>query len=431
VSTTELDSDPPAEADRRVFQNICALAERGIVFSRSRRNAQGALVGPSPLLPSDKDGEALARVRVPEHSLTESDRLGARPQEAAETPLINSAARCWRDWHVPGVTAHDGVFQGRHAVISDTIARLQSPTSLSRMLRDPLGFVWRYGLGWQAQSQREEPLTLPPDEFGKLVHELLRRTVGALEPKPGFTVARADEVEAALADAVAIVIKAWPLDRPVPPHVLWVNTVRQAAEMSLAGLCLEKFTEAGTRSWTEVGFGQADNDKGDNRELPWTPSASVAIPGTPVKIRGSIDRIDLRAGGQFLRVTDYKTGGRPRDPATVLIGGGAELQRALYALACRQLLEGSPQIVARLIYLKDKPAIFKLADPDGTFELVSRFVAAACSVLESGKAIPGVGSEAKTNELRLALPASPGYFRRKQTAFRAAAGDLPQFWKAK
>jgi hypothetical protein len=223
------------------------------------------------------------------------------------------------------------------------------------------------------QPQKERPLTLPADEFGRLVHELLRRTVEALEPSPGFTVAHRHEIETALADAVRVVTASWPIERPVPPHVLWINTVRQAAEMSLAGLTLEKFTETGTRSWTEVPFGQTDKQVSTSPELPWNPTVPVLVPGTAVTIHGSIDRVDLRAGGVAVRVTDYKTGERPPDPGKIVIAGGAELQRALYALACRQLLSETSAIRSRLIYLKDRPEIFPLIDPDQTIQQVSKF----------------------------------------------------------
>jgi PD-(D/E)XK nuclease superfamily protein len=75
---------------------------------------------------------------------------------------------------------------------------VQSPTSLQRLLRDPLGFVWKYGLGWGAPQEREQPLTIAADEFGKLVHELLRRAVDALEPEPGYAAASESEIEIAL-----------------------------------------------------------------------------------------------------------------------------------------------------------------------------------------------------------------------------------------
>ena len=441
VRAQELDSDPPGEADRRVFRIIKALATSGIVFSRSRRNAQGSVAAPSPLLEPREDTRLLARVRLPEHALTESDRLGARPDEAAQTPLVKSASACWRDWQAKAVTPHDGLIRPGHPVLRRAIARVQSATSLSRLLRDPLGFVWRYALGWQAQPRKERPLTIPADEFGRLVHELLRRTVNALEPSPGFTVAHAHEIDAALADAVRVVTESWPIERPVPPHVLWVNTVRQAAEMCLPVLTQETAPEAGTRSWTEVPFGQVG--RGDTSELPWNPTVPVAVPGTPITIRGSIDRLDLRGSGEVW-VTDYKTGEQPENPEALVIDAGSELQRVLYALACRQLLDGSPPIIARLIYLRQKPAVFALADTDQTLEQVAKFVAAACALLEAGKTVPGMGAELATNELRLALPAShpvpindgqwrldSSYFRNKWLLFRDASGELKRFWRQK
>jgi RecB family exonuclease len=431
VRAEELDTDPPAEADLRAFENIKSLATKGVVLSRSRRNPQGSLIGPSPLFPSHKSARSLARARTPEHALTESDRLYARPLEAAQTPLLKSTAQCWRDWHLATATAHDGIVQVAHPVVRQAIRRVQSPTSLTRLLRDPLGFIWQYALGWHSQPRKEQPLTLPADEFGRLVHELIRRTVDALEPSPGFTVAHQHEIETALADAVRVVTESWPIERPVPPHVLWINTVRQAAEMSFAGLTLEKFTEAGTRSWTEVPFGQTDKQVATLRELPWNPGLPVLVPGTTVTIHGCIDRVDLRAGGVAVRVTDYKTGERPRDPEKIVIAGGAELQRVLYALASGQLLSGTPAIRSRLIYLKDRPAVFPLLDPDQTIEQVSKFVAAACAALEAGKAVPGIATELDTNDLRFALPASPGYFRRKRLRFRETVRELTRFWSAK
>ncbi len=139
--------------------------------------------------------------------------------------------------------------------------------------------------------------------------------MNALEPSPGFTVAHVHEIETALAGAARVVTESWPIERPVPPHVLWVNTVRQAAEMCLAVLTQETAPEAGTRSWTEVPFGQANG--GDPGELPWNPAVPVAVPGTPVTIRGSIDRLDLRGSGDVW-VTDYKTGEQPENPEALV-----------------------------------------------------------------------------------------------------------------
>jgi hypothetical protein len=43
----------------------------------------------------------------------------------------------------------------------------------------------------------------------------------------------------------------------VPPRLLWSNTVDHGARMALTGLNLKEISEPGTRSWTELPFGQA------------------------------------------------------------------------------------------------------------------------------------------------------------------------------
>jgi PD-(D/E)XK nuclease superfamily len=161
----------------------------------------------------------LSRERIPEHAFNQSDRLLARPEEASGIDQIGSAGRCWRDWHVERLTDHDGCFEPGHPAITRSIERVQSATSLQRLLRDPLGFVWKYALGFDVPQEREHPLTIAPDELGKLVHELLRRAVDALEPEPGYAKASDVQIENALEDATWVVHAAWPLERPVPPKL--------------------------------------------------------------------------------------------------------------------------------------------------------------------------------------------------------------------
>lgn len=84
----------------------------------------------------------------------------------------------------------------------------------------------------------------------------------------------------------------------------------------------------------------------------------------------SID-FDLRASAAAVRVTDYKTGKRPKVPEQVNVGGGAELQRVLYSLACRQLLPDTKPLVARLIYLRPPIVALPLKNPDHFIDLVS------------------------------------------------------------
>ena len=60
-------------------------AANEIVYSRSRRDSDGRLIGTSPLALSELASQHLQRSRIPQHAFSESDRLLARRQEFSET----------------------------------------------------------------------------------------------------------------------------------------------------------------------------------------------------------------------------------------------------------------------------------------------------------------------------------------------------------
>jgi hypothetical protein len=198
----------------------------------------------------------------------------------------------------------------------------------------------------------------------------------------------------------------------------------------MAALRFGETREADTQSWTEVPFG-GSSPLGVGRPLPWDPALVVEIPKTGIRIQGTIDRLDLRRTRSAVRVTDYKTGSCPPKADLIVIRGGAELQRSLYALACRQLLPDCPRVVARLFYLAGEPREVRLQDLDGALQQISEFVALACEFLTRGGALPGQDADAAENDLRLAMPASPSYLRRKRSHFAKAAGRLAEFWDAR
>lgn len=424
-----LDPYPVVERDRHAFAVIASRATGGSVLSRSLRNAQGGLLSPSPLIPKAIRVQFLKRARIPQHAFNEADRLLARPHEAAMLPAIAAADLCWRNWREPQVTAHDGVVRADHPVITRAVDEVQSATSLKLMLCNPLGFVWRYALGWSAPAEEDQPLTLDARAYGELVHELLKIAVDALEPSPGYARATREEIEASLASAVKAVDTHWPLQRSVPPALLWQHTLDNAASLALKALTLDTIEEPDTRSWTELAFGSPRVEDQD-ADLPWRPDAEVVIPGAKVRVRGRIDRLDLRGDGKAVRVSDYKTGTEPGRANEILLSGGSELQRVIYALAARQLLPGDPRIVARLVFLGDRqPRPYRLPDVDLAISELAAHVTAAISLLRRGTALPGPDAEEEPNDFRLAMPASPAtYFRIKQAAVSRAFGDFSRIW---
>ncbi|WEX85811.1 PD-(D/E)XK nuclease family protein [Sinorhizobium garamanticum] len=424
-----LDPDPVTEHDRRAFVVITGHAARGCVLSRSRRNAQGGQLSASPLLPQDMQPQILKGARIPQHAFSEVDRLLARPDEAAASPALAAADLCWRDWRRPGVTAHDGQVRADHPQIARAIGEVQSATSLRLMLRDPLAFVWRYALGWRAVPEDDQPLTLDARAYGELVHDLLKRTVNALEPVPGYARASRQEIEAALAASTETVRVHWPLERAAPPTLLWQHTLTAAAQLALKALTLDETFQSGTRSWTELAFGSA-GDGATATDLPWRPDAEVTIPGTEVRIRGSIDRLDLTGDGRAVRVSDYKTGAEPRRADEIVLGRGTELQRVIYAIAARQLLPESQRVIARLVFLADQePKPYRLPDVDQAIAELAEHVTAALVLLRNGHALPGPDAREEHNDFRIALPASATtYLQTKNAAFTRAFGEFARIW---
>lgn len=420
LSKRLLDPDPIGDQQRRAFALIRAWATGGCFVSRSRRSAQGGLLAISPLIASLGPEKPLKRSRIPQHAFSETDRLLARPQDADESPRIRSATRCWADWSTSEVTAHDGRVGAGSTVIETALRRPQSATSLSRMLRNPLAYVWRYALGWRAPALEEEPLSLDARVYGELVHELLRRAVNQLEPEPGFTRADVASLNEALHAAASQIHEEWPLERPVPPPTLWLYTLAHAEQLAFKALRADAAFSPGTRSWTEVPFGsrEAGSDVG-----PWSTTDEVVIPGTSILLRGSIDRLDLNAPGTSVRVTDYKTGVEPAHVEQSITSGGAALQRVIYAIAAASLLPGVRRVVARLFYLgEDLPRSRELANVDEAVREVSSYVQQASALLTEGIALPGLKDELYDDH-RIAMPAdSEKYLRIKRGAFRRAFG---------
>lgn len=433
LSREALYSESLTEQDRRAYAIVTAEADGALVLSRSRRNAQGGLQAPSPLLPHDPRTTALKRARIPSHAFSEADRLLARPEEAATLPVLRAAEACWRNRRNPAVTAHDGRVREDHPVIARAVAQVQSATSLRRMLRDPLAFVWRYALGWRSLVEDEQPLSLDARAFGELVHEMLKRTVDALEPHPGYVRAARHEIETALDEASGAIAAQWPVERSIPPVLLWRHTLAAARDLALKALTLDEAFQPATRSWTELAFGREDDGTNAAADLLWPPTGQVIIPGVGLRIRGSIDRVDFNSARNGIRVSDYKTGAEPTKASEIILGRGAELQRVLYALAARQLVADNPRVIARLVFLgTDQPRPYSLPDVDQAIADIAAHVGAAVDLLRRGIVLPGPDAREDWNDFALALPAAPAvYLQTKQAALSRAFGDFARIWSVR
>jgi hypothetical protein len=418
------------QRDRRCFDLLIRQPADEIVVSRSRRSTEGALQPASALWPTAASVRTNARTRVPEHAFSEADRLLARAAEAGRSDRIKAALTCWRNWGLEEATPHDGRLRAAHPAVDRAVARLHSATSLRLMARDPLAFLWRYAMDMRP-ALAEMPLAFDPLAFGELVHELLARTIDALEPAPGFVRASRDEIELALTGAVDHVARQWPLERAVPPTLLWKHSLDEAARRGLRGLTIDERFEADTTSWSEVGFGLATVPEG--ARSPWPLDAEILVGTAKLRLSGRIDRVDFAAGGRGVRISDYKTGKTPRRPEKIVVDRGKELQRVLYATAVGQLVPTAARIVSRLIYLDSvsPPFALKRETLEAAAVDVANSLDKACEILRRGDSCPGPDAREPYNDMRLALPADlDAYLTRKAKAFGEMTRELDPLWSA-
>lgn len=420
-----------SELDRLSFAVITKSAE-DCTLSFSRRDSQGKHLTAGTLLARDVKPEHLRQDRIPRHAYSEADRLLARPGEAMSTPSHQAAAKCWRDWQHKALTGHDGWIRSNHPAILSAIARTHSATSLRFMLRDPLAFVWRYALGWRWIDDEDRPLALDDGSYGELVHELLKLAVDNLEPEPGYARAERSQIEAAVDDAAESIRISWPPKRSVPPALLWTHVLAAAKGLAIKALTLDPRLQPDTRSWTEVPFGVVKGAEGSSPDLPWDPTSEVRIPDTDFHLQGKIDRVDIRSDGA-VRVSDYKTGKEPENVERMVVKGGTELQRVIYAIAVRQLVPHSLGVVSRLLYLtSDQPREHRLPNVAEAISDVASYASAAAHALRKGLALPGPTAQEEYNPVAIALPAMRRvYLQRKGASINQALGEFVEVWRSR
>ena len=426
VPTAELDPLPVAAADRRDFETILATTESEVVLSRARRDEEGRLLGRSTLLPQVAAGDTyVPRNRLPAHAFSETDRLTARPEEFHRLPQARAASRCWFDWLRPEITPHDGVVRPDHPAVLAILERTQSASSLRLLLRNPLGFVWRYGLRWREPGSGEEPLVLDALAMGDLVHRTLDRALQALEADGGLAGASVDRLAAAVDAAATGIAASWEAEQAVPPPVIWRRTLDQVRELGRLALAFREKDLAGARAHGEVPFGGSE-PKSDGA-IPWDAEAPVEIPDTGFRIAGYIDRLDISADNRKALVRDYKTGRAPSND--IVLDGGRELQRCLYAFAVRALLGNHVSIAASLLYPREDRDL-RLDDPDATLRTLAGHLRAARTSLASGGAVMGADTGNAYDDLAFALPANAAavYRVRKEEAANERLGDATRVW---
>jgi ATP-dependent exoDNAse (exonuclease V) beta subunit len=276
-------------------------------------------------------------------------------------------------------------------------------------------------------------MTLNNLAFGRLVHSVLQTAVNALEVGDGLGNATARQIEAAIGKAVNATAKSWEAEQPVPPPVIWKRTLQLAREVSARALKYRMVPFPGQTSWTEVPFGRVF-DKTTQSNRPWDSTQPVEIPGTGLIIQGVIDRLDVAGNKSCARVIDYKTGRVKNKQSEVIINGGGELQRCLYAFAVKTLLKRKVEVQAALLFPRaedGEEALFPLPNVDGVLTELAHSIGLARTNIENGLALPGIDAAGDYNDLIFALPANTvTYFARKLPLIEKRLGEAAQIWEA-
>lgn len=427
IPTAELDPLPVSLADRRDLETILATTSGEVVLSRARRDSDGRLLGRSPLLADHGEEVYLRRNAVPLHAFSETDRLMARPREFSADPQAICARECWRDWRRREITAHDGLVRPDHPLILAILSRTQSASSLRRLLRNPLSFVWVYAFGWRMLESSAEPLVLDALGVGDLVHMVLDRALRDLESAGGLASADETTIIAAVDHAASLIAADWENKRAVPPAAIWKRTLDDTRLMAGRALTYADSPLPGARSFGEVPFGGSTPKSA--AATPWDPTLPVAIPNTGFNIAGYIDRLDIASDGKRALVRDYKTGRLPRN--AIRLNGGRELQRCLYAFAVKALLGDDVAISASLLFPREQIEL-QLDDPEAVLSEITGYLRAARTSLLGGAALPGPDTGGDYDDLAFALPAnaSATYCERKLPAAIERLGDMAQVWEA-
>ena len=238
-----------------------------------------------------------------------------------------------RRWSEAAFGPYDGLISQPDLLesLSEKYARFDaavSPSRLETYALCPFSYYLKYVLGLEEQEEPTEEYRIPPPDWGRLMHALLRRVYSARlagRPLGELDDVKLREVMAFAAGAVDELGRVYAQGMPA----LWVAE-RERALAQLQRLLrfeAQKNPDALPERF-EFSFG-----------FPGLPRAyRVAVDGDrTVGFRGRVDRIDSLPDGS-IQVIDYKTG-KSNGYAERSFRGGTQLQMPIYLLSASQALQ--------------------------------------------------------------------------------------------
>jgi ATP-dependent helicase/nuclease subunit B len=319
-------------------------------LSRRGENAAKARAGwPAPAEAADAIDEAEHDLALLAAALPDPEKSrGAAAYLLASNPHLARALRARARRTLRRWTPADGLVQPAPGALEALQAhqpsvRPYSPTALQNYAACPYKFVLQ---AIHRLSPREvpEPIDeIDPLSRGSLIHEAQYELLRELSEAGELPIRDLASAQGRLEAVIDRVAERWKDELAPAIDRVWNDCVT-GVKIDLREWLRRTADEKAWTPWRfELSFGLPELAQRD----PRSRKEPVAL-DEGIRLRGSIDLVEQAPDGA-LRATDHKTGKAWAKEGTV-VGGGATLQPALYALALEKLFPGSRVDGGRLYY---------------------------------------------------------------------------------
>lgn len=351
------------EEERLILYNALTLPEKYLFISYPAALTTGEKTEPSPVL-SELERLFPQMKKLSSAAVSPSERV-CSPETAFRQLAAGVAAPDAFTASLAALMDEDPAYRSRVAALNKAAAgaehgfsdpaealrlfgkRLEmSASKAEAYAKCPFSFFCRYGLG----VEKLQTAKLDNRMYGNIIHKVLEEVLNA----------HLGEGLGALSDEQLRQEAALAVDRyrdtslggaaELPPHVLRALERLKTEIYELLLLRREEFSSCLFRTVaTEFAIGMKDGIKGYEVPLPG---------GGTLVIRGSVDRVDLMRSenGGYVRVIDYKTGGKEFELADVFFGLNMQMLIYLFAICENGREVFGETIPAGVLYVPAKTA---------------------------------------------------------------------------
>lgn len=412
IEYSKLNYYPEYEKDKNNYQTFYNTTQEELNVSWYRKSEDGKIAMVSPLinknqLKNHQDVLSNRKIFMP-YSI--QDYYTEQTEEFKLNEKYKNSHKKWESIWTNNLTEYDGIIDKNHPRIMQILEETQSSSSIVLLLRNPIGFMWKYGLGMNSPEYIDDPLILNSKDYGKFIHLALSNTVKICNNE-----IEEDELELKNLVNNAVKMSARYAERlsPVPPNVIWnaiCNNVQDLVFSTLTTNLIPRMNNQ--KTLTELKFGTQNFYKESNKYNIDT-EIEIQIPNTNIKVKGIIDRIDFN--DNEVRIIDYKTSNKMKSFDNNTTNHGKEIQRIIYHEIAKKSFKNIDKIETALYFINQNKYL-PLEDSENVLQQLSEQINLSIENILDGNTIPGPDTLEEYNEFMFAFPsnATKLYFKIKQ-----------------